>query len=76
MVGAYAADKGLDLILCVGSMAEEIYREALAHGGNAFYFADAEDDALYNLIRPGDTVLVKASRVMALERLSLIHILP
>ena len=68
VVGAYAADKGIDLILCVGSMAEEIYREALAHGGNAFYFADAEDDALYNLIRPGDTVLVKASRVMALER--------
>lgn len=67
-VGAYAAEKGIDLVICVGEFSQEAYQEALALGANARYFPDKEEQALYALIEKGDTVLVKGSRGMALEK--------
>ena len=68
-VGAYAAKRGIELILGCGPLARHIVDGARAAGGEALYFADkaALLDALDGLIRPGDSVLVKASRSMAFE---------
>ena len=71
-VGSYAAESGADLILCVGSEAEYIYASASdAAPDRCRYFRDTDSltDALPDLIRSGDTVLVKASHGMHLERI-------
>ena len=75
--GAYAAGKGIDLFLCAGELAKEIYRgytenrgeNKKASGSNtpdAFYFENKEDlaEALPSLLKKGDAVLVKASHFM------------
>lgn len=64
--GALAADCGIDLVLTQGEAAAEIARGAGARGR---HFADRPEllAALPTLIRPGDTVLVKASRSMRFE---------
>lgn len=64
--GALAADCGIDLVLTQGEAAAEIARGA---GERGRHFADrpALLAALPALIRPGDTILVKASRSMRFE---------
>lgn len=70
-VGAYAAEKGIDLILCVGVLSESMYQEAVGNGGNAKYYETREtlEGVLHTLLQPGDTILVKASHSMAFEKL-------
>lgn len=70
-VGQYAADKKIDLILCVGGLSASMYEEAVAHGGNARHFNTREEleKALSGLLQPGDTILVKASHSMAFENI-------
>ncbi len=65
-VGAYAAAKGVDLVLCSGPLGAEI---AAGAGERGRWFADREAliRALPELIRDGDRVLVKASRGMRFE---------
>ncbi|MGI6154178.1 MAG: UDP-N-acetylmuramoyl-tripeptide--D-alanyl-D-alanine ligase [Christensenellaceae bacterium] len=72
-VGKYAADKGIDHILLVGTGAKMMYDGAASSGGNAVHFATVEAlcSGILSHIQSGDTVLVKASRGMKLE-----HILP
>ena len=61
--------EGVELIVGCGPLARHIVDGARAAGGETLYFADkaALLDALDGLIRPGDSVLVKASRSMAFE---------
>ncbi|MGI6174582.1 MAG: UDP-N-acetylmuramoyl-tripeptide--D-alanyl-D-alanine ligase [Christensenellales bacterium] len=69
-LGAYAAGMGIDVILCTGAMGKTIYEGAVAAGAeNAFYCLDQEKlwAALSPMLKAGDTVLVKASRGVALE---------
>lgn len=68
-VGSYAADKGVELVLTTGELGRYISEGA---GTHARHFADCEElaAALPELIRKGDTVLVKASHGMHLERVS------
>ena len=68
-VGAYAAEKGVDLILCAGELGKEI---AAGAGERGAWFADRKAliAALPGLIRDGDRVLVKASRGMRFEELA------
>lgn len=68
-VGRLAAEKGMDRIVCVGGLAEDIYRGAKDAGGNAIWFETQDEliDALPEMIEEGDTLLVKASRGMRLE---------
>ena len=68
-IGHYAAEQGIDLILCVGQLAHYIYEGALEKGGTAKYYPDKESllQALPSLIASEDTVLVKASHGMHLE---------
>lgn len=68
-VGAFAAEKGIDLVIAIGSMARAIVAAA-AEGGVATVSFSTKEEAiprLRALIRLGDAVLVKASRGMALE---------
>jgi len=71
-IGQVAAELKIDLILCVGKLAEHIFEAAQEAGGNARYFADKGQmvDALPSLIQPKDTILVKASHGMRLDTIA------
>ena len=70
-VGQYAAEKGIDLILCVGGLSSEMYEGAAEKGGEARHFETREalEAVLQDLLQPDDTVLVKASHSMAFENI-------
>ena len=65
-LGRYAAEKGVDLLLCCGELGREIARGA---GELARWYPTVGElcEALPALLRRGDRVLVKASRGMHLE---------
>lgn len=70
-IGRLAAQCGIDVIVAVGRLTEDVVRGAaeLAHRDVRTYPTVAElIEALPSLIRPGDTVLVKGSRGMKLEQ--------
>lgn len=71
-VGRYAAENGADLVLTAGELGAEISAAAGEAGCRAAHFADAQalSAALPDYLRPGDAVLVKASRGMRFERVS------
>lgn len=66
-VGARVADLGIDMLVAVGPLAQG-YVEG-AHGVPSVRFPDAASAAsgIADIVRPGDVVLVKASRGVALE---------
>jgi UDP-N-acetylmuramoyl-tripeptide--D-alanyl-D-alanine ligase len=68
-IGRYAAEVGVDLLVSVGPLAVEIAR---TFAGETHTVPDAAGavDLLPRLLQPGDTVLVKASRGVGLERVS------
>ena len=70
-VGERAATAGLEMLLAVGRMAG-VTAQAATHAGltGVREFADAESagHALRELVRPGDVVLLKASRSSRIER--------
>lgn len=73
-VGAYAAEKGIDMILCVGNLSVNMYEGALAvknSTSKVYYFVDkaALLEQLGGLLQAGDSVLVKASHGMHFEEL-------
>ena len=65
-LGRYAAEKGVELLLCCGELGREIARGA---GARARWYPTVGElcEALPALLRRGDRVLVKASRGMHLE---------
>ncbi len=69
-VGEYAAERDIDMTLCVGSLAKDIFEGAVQHGANAHYFETQEQllQSIAEYICREDTVLVKASRGMKLEK--------
>ena len=70
-VGKYASQKNIDKIICIGTISKAMYKGALDNGGNAFYFETQDEfieKGIENLIKEGDTVLVKASRGMHFEK--------
>lgn len=71
-VGAYAAEHGVDCLICAGSLSENMYRAAKAAGiKEAYHFADRDVllEGICALLKPGDSVLVKASHGMGFERI-------
>lgn len=70
-MGVLAADKGIDLVVCVGGEAKSIYDGCIQRGGNARYFTSKAElfEALESLIAEGDVVLVKASHSMGFEEI-------
>lgn len=65
-VGRIAAEKQIDLLICVGDLSEHMYRAAIENGGNTVYFqtVEAMQAALPKLLRREDTILLKASHGM------------
>ena len=67
-IGRYAARSGATLVLAVGAEAQHVVSAAAAEGADALRLTDKSEivDELSGL-RPGDVVLVKASRGVGLE---------
>lgn len=73
-VGAYAADKNIDVVICVGNLSKNMYDgviSAAASTSKAYHFVDKASllEALGGLLQAGDAVLVKASHGMHFEEL-------
>lgn len=73
-VGRHAAELALDVIVCVGEMSAEMAREArTANTGKSeiHYYPTKKDllRELQDIVKPGDTVLVKASHGMGFEEI-------
>lgn len=70
-VGSFAASIGLDMLVTVGELAENITNAAKKAGMTEAYHEDREGAAerIKAYLKPGDTLLVKASRGMALEKI-------
>jgi UDP-N-acetylmuramoyl-tripeptide--D-alanyl-D-alanine ligase len=68
-VGEYAARRGVDVLVTVGPQAAEM-AEAFAGEAHSVPDAEAAAELLGMLLREGDTVLVKGSRGVGLERVA------
>ena len=68
-IGDYTGHMGIDLLVAIGPLAKHIYESSTL--ANKHYFATVDDclPTLHELITPGDTILVKASRGMAFEKI-------
>ena len=68
-IGLYAGERGVDVLITVGPLAAEMRRE---FEGESYPTGDAQAaaDLLATLLQDGDTVLVKASRGVGLERVA------
>jgi UDP-N-acetylmuramoyl-tripeptide--D-alanyl-D-alanine ligase len=69
-VGAYAQELGVDLLLAVGPLAAAMGEGFHGRGVHQVPDAQAAAELLPGLLRPGDTVLVKGSRGVGLERVA------
>lgn len=72
-VGRYAGELGLDQILLVGGEEAGWMRDGAAGvSGKAVHLPDQDTalELLYKILRPGDVVLVKASRGVQLQQLA------
>lgn len=69
-LGRLAADSDLYCLICYGEQAKRTAVVAAAKGLKTIYAASYREaaDALLERLRPGDALLVKASRGMALEK--------
>lgn len=71
-VGAYAAKKQIDVLICIGTASESMYMGAkeTENGSTEIYYYKTLQDFLNDMNRllfAGDTVLVKASHSMGFE---------
>ncbi len=74
-VGKYAAENGADILIAFGERAENIALGAEEGGAEVYRYPDisspdAAADRLCEILRSGDTVLFKASRGIAIERIA------
>ena len=71
-IGEYLAKAGIPCLVAVGQLAKHIYDAAKAAGVPECRYCEDKEQAkkvLGDLVRPHATILVKASRGMALEEL-------
>ncbi len=69
-IGAFAVEKKLDLVIAIGELALNIYKEARPHI-DCEWFSTWEEAKLemYEMLTIGDTVLVKASHSMKFDEI-------
>ena len=74
-IGRDAASRGIDHVLAVGAGAYGVATGAAEVGGGTVVLAESDVDEAVSVLRaglrPGDVVLVKASRASGLERVAL-----
>jgi len=71
-VGKFAADCGIDILICQGEQARFIYDGYTHEGGDLAYYYPLMEELLTKIpayIKKGDAVLVKASHDMHFEKL-------
>lgn len=70
-VGEYASQAGVDVVISVGKNARQIDLGARSHGTKSIHFDTKEllTGVLAQWIRPGDVILVKGSRGMAMDEI-------
>lgn len=71
-VGRYAVNRGIDCIVCIGELSENMYEGAVAMGGSEIaYFRTKEEfmEKMNNILPEKATILVKASRGMHFEKI-------
>lgn len=71
-VGRFVGQCGIDVLIAVGALAENIYNGALEYAGTDSYARPTKEEAkavLDQVVKPGSTVLCKASRGMHMEEL-------
>ncbi len=70
-LGAYAAKKEIDLVVCIGALSAETARGAEEASANVFHFEKKADffEQAKALLHKGDAVLVKASNGMAFSEI-------
>lgn len=72
-VGAYAAKKSIDCIVCAGELAKEYYNGAKETGmtKDLYYFATRDEavEKLKDIVKENDAILVKASHGMKFEKI-------
>ena len=68
-IGVYAAEKKIDLLLCVGALSRNMYEGAKEASEGVYYFATRDEcmEALEELVPGGSSILVKASHGMAFD---------
>ena len=70
-VGRYAAERGVDLLICVGTLSDEMFKEARTAGLEALWYESTDAFIEKGLFMPekGSTVLIKASHGMHFEKI-------
>ena len=73
LVGRQAAESGIDFIVAVGRLAEHVVKGAMEAGMSkkktkTCNLTKEACEAVLNLIKKGDTILVKGSRAMKMEQ--------
>ena len=66
-VGTHAAQKGIDLVICIGELSKETTKGVADGKGTVIHFDTKEGffEKSKELLQKGDAVLVKASHGMA-----------
>ena len=70
-IGIHAAEAGVDFLVTIGIRSKHVAEEFTRKNQNAVHFETKEDFIAHRceILRPNDTVLVKASRSMAFENI-------
>lgn len=68
-VGAYAAEKGCDVLVCIGTLSKEFVngaKESRKKIGEIYHFATKDNflSVFSDILKKGDTILVKSSHMM------------
>lgn len=77
-VGAYAAESGMDVLVCTGKLSKKMYEQAVKTNETIlgkrktqlYYFETREQmmEELPHILKKGDTILIKASHGMQFEK--------
>lgn len=71
-IGAYAASRNIDVLICVGKLSARMFKSASAGSSSLrlYYYESREAllDAVLSIVNPKDTVLVKASHFMGFDQ--------
>jgi len=72
-VGEYAAQKNIDLLIATGELSKHLYekaREVMGDDKTMYYSTRGKlESDIKNIVTPGDVILVKGSRAMAMENI-------